>query len=157
MFAALLTGVAALLLFQLGEQTKWIDGLRLSAQPRMLPLLALTGMGVFSFTAAFMSSAKDLRLAAAEALIWLRPSEYLLYFILYVGAVPVLGYGPATVLFCPLLAWRAGCHKQQIAFAALFGAGVVVFFKGALSVKIPGAAWYDSLPAALRTLMILNF
>ena len=158
-FAALLAALALLLLAQIGWQTKWIDGLRLAAQPRMPPLAALLGILAFSLPAAFARRKNNGRPAWKEAALWLRPAEYLLYFMLYVGATRTLGYGPSTVLFCALLAWRAGCSKRQTAFAAAFGMGVPLFFKGALSVKIPGAEWYDSdfLPDAVGVFLAVNF
>ena len=156
LFAALLAAAALLLLALVGEETQWVGGLRVAAQPRMLPLLALAGVLVFAASAAFVLRG-DVRQVKGEAVAWLRPAEYLAYFMLYVGAARWAGYGFATVLFCPLLAWRAGCGLRQRAFAAAFGLGVVLFFKGALSVKIPGGAWYDSLPPAVRSFLILNF
>ena len=158
-FAALLSAAALLLLAQIGWQTKWIEGLRPAAQPRMLPLVALSGVLLFAAASAFAARGKADGAAKREAAAWLRPAEYLLYFMLYVGATSALGYGPSTVLFCALLAWRAGCPRRQRAFAAAFGLGVALFFKGVLSVKIPGAGWYDweFLPAAVRLFLTLNF
>ena len=158
-FAALLAAAALLLLAQVGWQTKWIEGLRLAAQPRMLPLVALSGVLIFASAAAFAARGEKGGSAKREMAAWLRPAEHLLCFMLYVGAVRALGYGPSTVLFCWLLAWRAGCSGRQRAFAAAFGLGVALFFKGALSVKIPGAGWYDSefLPSAVRFFLNLNF
>ena len=158
-FAALLAAAALLLLAQIGGQTKWIDGLRPAAQPRMLPLVALLGILAFALPAVFASGGGGKAAARAEVAAWLRPAEHLLWFMLYVGATRTLGYGPATVLFCALLARRAGCSGRQCAFAAGFGLGVPLFFKGALSVKIPGAEWYDSelIPSAVRLFLALNF
>lgn len=154
-FALLLVVLALVLLAFAKDQTKWIDGLRFAAQPRLLPVIALFGMGLFLVPLAI--KAFKITLHYQEIIIWLRPAEYLFYFLLYVNAVQRLGYGPSTIIFCPLLAWRAGCSVRQRIAAALVGLFVVLFFKGALSVKIPGVEWYENLSEPMRTFLILYF
>ena len=159
LFLAVLAGVAVLLLIQLDSQTKWIDGLRLAAQPRLLPLVALMGVALFALGAALLARHGLSRPhgLGAEMIAWARPGEYVLYYMAYVKLVPVIGYGFATAAFCPLLAWRVGCTRTQCAIAAVFGVAVVLIFKAGLSVKIPGASWYEALPGAWRNFLILNF
>ena len=41
--------------------------------------------------------------------------------------------------------------------AAFTGLGIVLVFKAALSVKIPGGAIYEYLPDTLRNFLIVNF
>ena len=70
--------------------------------------------------------------------------------------VPLVGYLPTTILFCVGLTLRLGYRAPRVlAAAALTGTATVVVFKALLSVRIPGAAAYEYLPAALRNFMIL--
>jgi len=87
---------------------------------------------------------------------WFGALEYAGYFLLYVAAVPRLGYLPATLLALPLLTWRLGYRApRMLIISALFGVTVVVLFKSLLQVKIPGGSAYELLPAAARNFMIL--
>jgi len=87
---------------------------------------------------------------------WFGALEYAGYFLLYVAAVPRLGYLPATLLALPLLTWRLGYRApRMLIISALFGVTVVVLFKSLLQVKIPGGSVYELLPAAARNFMIL--
>ena len=74
----------------------------------------------------------------------------------YVFVVPVAGYLPVTLAFCAALTWRIGYRDWRIIVAAMAtGAATVILFKAFLSVRIPGGAVYEYLPAALRNFMIL--
>lgn len=158
LFAVLLTVLGALLLSQITEQTKWIEGMSVAAQPRSMPFLALLGLSVFAAASAVIFWRQRRPFAVGDELAtWLRPGEYALYFMLYVNGVAVIGYGFATIIFCALLARRAGLNGKQCTAAGLSGLAIVVVFKGMLSVKIPGAPFYETLPAALRNLLILYF
>jgi len=87
---------------------------------------------------------------------WFGALEYAGYFLLYVAAVPRLGYLPATLIALPLLTWRLGYRApRMLIISALFGVTVVVLFKSLLQVKIPGGSVYELLPAAARNFMIL--
>jgi len=89
-------------------------------------------------------------------LAWFGVLEYAGYFLLYVAAVPRLGYLPATLIALPLLTWRLGYRAPRMLItAALFGLTVVVLFKSLLQVKIPGGVAYQLLPAAARNFMML--
>ncbi len=93
-----------------------------------------------------------------EAVQWLRALEYLAWFMVYVWAVPIIGYLPATLIFMGALAVRAGYRNRRVILAALaMGLGIVLVFKTMLSVKIPGGLLYEYLPDALRSIAILNF
>ncbi|MEM7059092.1 MAG: tripartite tricarboxylate transporter TctB family protein [Pseudomonadota bacterium] len=161
-FAALFLICAALLLSQLGEQAKfsskaWLTK-KMFAQPAFWPGVAVIGMvlfGVVHVIGAWRARAEG---AMAEAAFWLRPLEYLIWFMVYVFAVPQFGYLLATVIFMVALAFRAGYRSaRMLGLAALTGLGIVLIFKTALSVKIPGGAVYEALPDALRNFMIVNF
>ena len=78
--------------------------------------------------------------------------------MVYVFAVPQIGYLLATVIFVTLMALRVGYRgPRMLGIAAATGLGIVLIFKTALSVKIPGGAVYEHLPDALRNFMIVNF
>ena len=93
-----------------------------------------------------------------EARKWAFVGEYVLWFMAYVVAVPILGYLPVTLIFVPLLAWRMGYRsRKMMAISIGFAIVVVVLFKSFLSVKIPGGMIYEYLPTAARSFFILNF
>jgi len=159
-FALGLSLFALLLLVLIGDQTKYIKGVKFIAQPRFWPGLALIGFAAFSI-AYFYSSHNPARRDKTEVLrrelfTWLRPVEYTLYFMLYVFSVAKIGYLFATLIFCPLLVLRAGYRGKRWMLSALgFGLVVVLFFKSFLNIKIPGGELYELFPDALRNFMIL--
>ena len=93
----------------------------------------------------------------AELRRWIAALEFVLWFMGYVIAVPYLGYLPVTMIFVPLLAWRMGYRRTRMMVISVgFAVAVVLAFKMALSVRIPGAVLYEYLPDALRSFFILN-
>jgi hypothetical protein len=92
-----------------------------------------------------------------EGLTWIRSLEFIGWYMLYVVAIPVIGYLPATVIFCTLLALRVGYRGKTLLWAALFGLCVVLFFKTAMNVKIPGGALYEFAPDNLRYILLRYF
>lgn len=159
LFAKLFLGLALILLALIGSQTAWLPGKGLAAQPRTWPAIGLGGMALFGLLH-LMGKFRVTRTPGRwrEAWLWLRSLEYVFWYLLYVFAVPRLGYLPSTVLFCLFLTWRAG-YRKKIAYlsAVLFSTSVVLLFKTLLHVRIPGGAVYEYLPSALRNFMILNF
>ncbi len=157
-FAAAFLLFSLFLLSQLTAETRFSAGGKLFAQPRFWPAIGVAGMslfGVFHFWNAWKARQEG---GLAEAAVWLRALEYFAWFMAYVAAVPFAGYLLATILFTVLLAVRQGYGTfRQLAAAAALGAGIVLVFKTALAVKIPGGAIYDILPSGLRSFMILNF
>lgn len=158
-FVAVFLALAVLLLSQLGVQTKFSAKGQLFAQPRFWPAVGVIGMTVFGalhLTTIIRKAeaARELR----EAVSWLRALEFLAWFMVYVLAVPRIGYLPATVAFTVLLALRMGYRRAGTLWAAAgTGLAIVVVFKTLLSVKIPGGAVYEYLPDGLRNFLILNF
>jgi hypothetical protein len=162
-------GVFGFTLFTLGvvllalitEQTKWIKGVALIKQPSFWPGLCLIGLvlfGALHLVSLYRSNrnATDWAAVRAEMIVWLRPCEYAVYFMVYVFGVSILGYLPATLIFCPALAIRAGYRTRRTIIASMvFGLGVVLIFKTFLSIKIPGGALYDTFPDAMRNFFML--
>ena len=149
---------SALVLSQITSETKFSSRGPLFAQPRFWPAVGLTGM--VGFGVAYLAthwrkhSAGWLR----EVLSWVRAIEYFVWFMIYVAAVPIIGYLGATVCFTVLLALRQGYRDwRRITISALLGVAIVLLFKTGLGVKIPGGAVYEFLPSALRNFMIVNF
>ena len=131
---------------------------KLVAQPTFWPLVGLLGMTLFGAAHALREWRARVGGAGAESLVWLRPLEYFIWFMLYVQAVPAIGYLISTILFTCLLALRAGYRRPRtLALAAATGLAIVLIFKTMLSVKIPGGAVYEYLPDAWRTFAIVNF
>ena len=158
-FALLFLALSILLISQLGDQTKWIKKTKFAAQPRLWPMIALTGMVFFTGLHLWrLPRRRILQVDLQEAKRWLQVVEYCVWFIAYVWVVPNLGYLISTLIFLPALAYRAGYqNKKMMTYAACIGFSIVVIFKSFLEVKIPGGAIYELLPNALRSFFILNF
>ena len=158
-FALLFLVVSLVLLSQLGAETKFSAKSQLAAQPAFWPAVGVIGMAVFGACHALgqfqqWSGDRSLR----ETGVWLRSFEYLIWFMVYVFAVQVIGYLPATLIFATALAFRAGYRsRSMLGAAALMGLGVVLIFKTFLSVKIPGGSIYEYLPDTLRSFALINF
>lgn len=151
-FAFVFLACAVFLLMQLDEQTQIVKRTKWFAQPSLWPMIALWAMVVFGFLH-WLSSAMSLRRHGrwTEVAFWLRSFEYVFYFLVYVKAVPLLGYLPATVIFAVFLAIRTGFRDAKgIGCAALFGVCVTVIFRAFLQVKIPAGALYEYLPDTVR-------
>ena len=158
-FAAAFLLISVFLLSQIGEQTKWVAKTKFFAQPRFWPAVGLIGMVVFGGAHLWNLPRRRLRRSdVVEARKWVFVVEYALWFLVYVWAVPIIGYLPATLILVPLMLWRLGYrNKLYLTVGTIFGFGVVVFFKSFLEVKIPGGLIYEYLPGALRSFFILNF
>jgi len=172
-FAACALLLACALLSQAGSQLKWLAGIGIHKQPGFWSVVALAGSAVFALLALLQkqtavssnATAADATGAAQSAAParrplweWLGPVEYACYFLLYVYAVPRLGYLPATLIAVLLLTVRLGYRsRRMLCCAGLFGVVIVVLFKSLLQVKIPGGAIYTLLPEAARNFMTLYF
>jgi hypothetical protein len=158
LFAVAFLACSALLLSQITSQTKFSSNGQLFAQPRFWPGVGVVGMVVFGTLHLIHTWRARVGGDWAEGLVWLQVLEFFVWFMIYVWAVPVIGYLLATILFTCLLAARKGYRslKWQIT-AALTAICIVLIFKTGLSVKIPGGAIYEYLPNGLRSFMILNF
>jgi len=154
--------VALLLGSQIGSQTKWINGLSMVKQPGFWPVVSIGGMILFGGFELFHTirryRAEGGEGAFAELGQWLLASEYVVWFMVYVFAVPVTGYLPTTLIFAGVLTFRLGYRSWTMIGAALAtGLMTVIIFKSFLAVKIPGGAVYEYLPDAIRNFLILNF
>ena len=180
LFALLFFGLSVVLLALIGEQTKWVARSKIYTQPGFWPAIALGGMVLFTglhLRLQIRARAEQRRqqmpnlplqsasLASAftpderrEGFNWLHPFEYAAYFMIYVNAVPIIGFLISSMTFAPLLLYRFGYRKRfHLWIGVMFAIATVVMFKGFLSVKIPGALIYEILPGALRNFFILNF
>ena len=161
-FAGLFLAFAVLLFSQLGAETKFSSKAwgtkKMFAQPGFWPGVGVIGMCVFGTLHAIAAWTRRTGDEALAALQWLRVLESLGWFMGYVWAVPVIGYLPATLIFMGALALRAGYRNRRMILAALAtGLGIVLIFKTALSVKIPGGLAYEYLPDTLHNVFLLNF
>ncbi|MEM7300321.1 MAG: tripartite tricarboxylate transporter TctB family protein [Pseudomonadota bacterium] len=157
-FALIALVLTLVLLSQIAGQTRWTGGAKLFAEPRFWPAVGLISMTVFLALHVWQL---ERRIPASmdwkEARSWLRPLEFVAWFMAYVWLVPVIGYLLATFLFVPLLCWRSGYRSRgAMAASALFAVLTVVIFKTLLQVKIPGAMIYEALPEPLRSFFIVN-
>ena len=158
-YSCLCLAVSLILLFNLSSQTTWASGTKLLAQPAFWPYAAVIAMTLFS-ALHLISSLVSVKLEGrwAEVGFWLRSVEYAGWFMIYVIAVPQLGYLPATIVFAVALTLRLGYRGwRNLGAAALFGVVVVVIFKSFLQVKVPGGAAYEWLPDGLRAFMLTYF
>ncbi|WP_171128646.1 MULTISPECIES: tripartite tricarboxylate transporter TctB family protein [unclassified Ruegeria] len=147
-----------ILLSQITTQTEWTEKARnIGSQPRLWPAIALiTMLGGFAIHFRLMRRRKPNALDWGEARRWAEPLEYLLWFLVYVAAVPRLGFLPMSILFACALTYRLGYRSRMgLMIAALFAVAMVVLFKGLLGVNIPGAQIYEFLPASVRTFFLV--
>lgn len=157
-FAVAFVVFSALLLSQIGNQTRWVDNTKFFAQPRFWPAIGLTSMVLLAVLhLARLPWRQVTRFDVAEVKRWAMVAEYVTWFMVYVLVVPIVGYLLATLAFVPALTWRMGYRdRKMLTIGTVFGFCVVVMFKSFLSVKIPGGAIYEYLPGSLRSFFILN-
>ena len=151
-FAILFFAFALFLLSQIGTETKAVKRTKWFAQPSLWPTIAIWGMVIFGGLH-LLSSAISPRIPGRwkEVGFWLMSLEYVAYFLIYVVAVPWLGYLPSTMFFAVFLAVRAGFRAPAtLGIALAFGAVVAVLFRALLQVNIPAGRVYENLPDALR-------
>lgn len=151
--------VAVALATQWSTQTTWVEGQPWSRQPGLWPLVAIVGMLMFGAGELVACLVRNFGRGGAdtlaEVLHWLAATEYLVWYMAYVLAVPRLGYLPATVTFATLLALRLGYRGRLLLWAPVSGALVVVLFKTVLQVRIPGGALYEVFPQAIRNALVI--
>ena len=163
MFMVLAFGLGVFLATELKGQVTWKSGAPLVKQPGFFSLVAISGMLLFGlFSLGFsvrnliVSRRAEGTSLASELWFWMRSLEFALWFMGYVFAVGVAGYLPSTLVFCVALTIRLGYHNRRYVLAAtLVGLVTVVVFKSFLAVKIPGGAWYEHLPDAVRNFFLL--
>lgn len=151
-FALLFFAFALFLLSQLGTETKVVKRTKWFAQPALWPMIAIWGMVIFSGMH-LLSSVLSPRIPGRlkEVTFWLMSLEYVSYFLIYVVAVPWLGYLPSTMLFAAFLAIRTGFRSRgAIGISLTFGAVVAIVFRALLQVNIPAGRVYEYLPDSVR-------
>lgn len=158
LFSALMTLFGGLLFAALPWRTSWIDNRGLAAQPRLWPALSLGGLIVFAalhFAIRIQATRTPGRWK--EGLAWILSLEYIVYYMAYVWSIPLIGYLPATIAFCVLLAFHIGYRGKALWIAFAFAWFVVLVFKTGFNVKIPSGAIYDYAPEATRYTLIRYF
>jgi len=157
-FALGFVALSALLLAQIGNQTRWASKTEFFAQPRFWPAVGLGAMVLMGGLHLYRLPWRRFTVTDRDEMRrWASVLEYAGWFMVYVLLVPVLGYLPVTMVFVPLLAWRMGYRGRFMMIISLvFAVAVVLLFKSFLGVKIPGGAAYELLPGALRSFFILN-
>ncbi|HCH33009.1 MAG TPA: hypothetical protein DE045_08705 [Oceanospirillaceae bacterium] len=167
-FAILMAMLSAFLLYSIPEETKWFNGMGISKQPRFWPAMCIVGLSVFTFfyglsvwikaNALNSRDRSSVNAEISEMKHWLRPAEFVVYFLAYVIAVPWLGYLLATLIYFLLMTWRMGYRNKYMLWVSVAtGLLIVLVFKTLLQVKVNSGAWYDLLPDAWATFMIINF
>lgn len=150
---------ALVLAINLPSQNTWASGTKFLAQPAFWPYAAVGAMvffGILHLLSSLASPALPGRWR--EMAFWLRSVEYAGWFMIYVVAVPQIGYLGATILFAVVLTYRLGYRGAPYFISAVvFAIVVVVVFKALLQVKVPGGAVYELLPTALRSFMLTYF
>lgn len=158
-YSLVFLATAVALLSMIFWQTSVLPGKGLSAQPRTWPFISLAGMTIFAF-ANLVATSRTPRTPGRwrEVVVWVRSLEFVGWYLLYVAAIPAIGYLVSTLAFCLFMTWRAG-YRSRLAFgaAAAFALFVVLLFKSLFNVKIPGGAVYELLPDTLRYIMIRYF
>jgi len=85
--------------------------------------------------------------------------EFVLYFILYTLAVPILGYLVSTLILGTFLTVRLGYRSPVWILRGLTSSfAIVLVFRTFLQIKTPVSIWlYDQLPSTLRAFMLTYF
>ena len=163
-FAMLMLLMVLVLLVSIPFETKWFDGVPLVKQPRLWPTFCLVGMALFGFLYSiqiwknYKFQLGQVQGELNELSSWLRPLEFVFYFVLYVWSVPLAGYLLSTLLFFSLLTIRAGYRTLLMFWVSLAtGFGIVVVFKSLLQVKVASGAIYDYLPDGWATFFMIYF
>ena len=163
-FAILMLFIVMVLLVSIPFETKWFDGVPLVKQPRLWPTFCLVGMALFGVPYCiqiwrnYKFQLGQVQGELNELSSWLKPLEFVLYFVLYVWFVPLIGYLLSTLLFFSLLTIRVGYRTLLMFWVSLAtGFGIVVVFKSLLKVKIAIGAIYDYLPDGLATFFMIYF
>ncbi len=151
-FAFAFLALSLLLLSQIRTQAPWVAGVKTFAQPAFWSLISLSLMTLFA-ALHLASSLLSSRIPGRweEVAVWVRSLEYVAWFMIYVFAVPLAGYLPATVVFAAALGVRAGYRSLPVVGGlVVLAIAVVVIFKSFLQVKVPGGELYRHLPDGLR-------
>lgn len=150
--------VALIALAVLPEQAKFLDKKSLVEQPGFWPTVGVLMMVVFgAFHLLSTYNAPRLFGRLKEVGMWARSLEYVVWFILYVSAVPYIGYLPSTLLFALLLVLRLGYRSgAALLSATVFAISVVLIFKAGLGVKLPAGELYQYLPDSIRSFAMVN-
>ena len=89
-FAMMMLFIVLVLLVSIPFETKWFDGVPLVKQPRLWPTFCLVGMALFGllYSIQIWRSYKiqlgQVQGELNELSSWLRPLEFVFYFVLYV-------------------------------------------------------------------------
>ena len=163
-FAILMLFIVMVLLVSIPFETKWFDGVPLVKQPRLWPTFCIVGMALFGVPYSiqiwrnYKFQLGEVQAELNELSSWLRPLEFVFYFVLYVWSVPLVGYLLSTLLFFSLLTIRAGYRTLLMFWVSLAtGFGIVVVFKSLLQVKVASGAIYDYLPDGWATFFMIYF
>lgn len=158
LFVTITMLIALCLLALLPWQTAWLPGKGFAAQPRFWPAVSLSGVVLFGVLNG-LGRSRVTRTPGRwqEAGAWIRSLEFIGWYMAYVAAIPLIGYLTATIGFCTGLAVRLGYRGRMVLAAGMFGLFVVLFFKSAMNVKIPGGALYEYAPETLRYLLFRYF
>ena len=163
-FAMLMLLIVLVLVVSIPFETKWFDGVPLVKQPRLWPTFCLVGMALFGLLYSiqiwrnYKFQLGEVQAELNELSSWLRPLEFVFYFVLYVWSVPLVGYLLSTLLFFSLLTIRAGYRTLLMFWVSLAtGFGIVVVFKSLLQVKVASGAIYDYLPDGWATFFMIYF
>ncbi len=155
-FACLFLAISAFLLSQIHTEAPWLPGVRIFEQPAfwsLVSLVLMTFFAVLHLAGSLLSPRMPGR--REEVLQWVFSLEYVIWFMIYVFAVPRLGYLPTTIVFAALLGLRTGYRSiRAIGSLVLLAAVIVVVFKAFLQVKIPGGTLYHLLPNGVRSFML---
>ena len=155
-FALLFLLFSLFLMFNLGSELKWKDGLALGKQPAFWPTVAVIGMVVFS-ALHWLSSALSPRIPGRlqEVKFWLKSVEYVAWFLTYMFLVEQIGYLISTIILTSTLTFRVGFKNwRTILVMVVFAIAVVLIFKSFLQVKIPGGVIYEFLPDSIRSIAL---
>ncbi len=87
---------------------------------------------------------------AGELWMWLRSAEFFLWYVAYIIALGVVGYGFSTFVFIAGLGYRIGLRQPKWLLAALAASiAMTLLFRLGLEIWVPPADLYDILPKSV--------
>ena len=127
-------------------------------QPWLMPLLTLGLLTAVSliYTVRLWRNRKNSNAAlaggalAGELWMWLRSAEFFLWYVAYIVALGVVGYGFSTFVFIAGLGFRIGLRQPKWLLAALAATlGMTLLFRLGLEIWVPPADLYNILPKSV--------
>lgn len=94
----------------------------------------------------------------AELLQWVKPTEFFIYYVIYIFLLGLVGYFLSSLIFVLGLSWRVGLRGRRWGIIAVITAvGLIVVFRWGLRVWIDPPLLFDIFPRSIRLFLSRYF